>query len=95
MMPPPPPRPMYEESGRLHHQSRYSWQKLYKNITKHPPYSPILAPEDFFLRKVKEGLAGQSLDLDSFKNTREGVTRSLIAVNFAATFRSLLERCKK
>jgi histone-lysine N-methyltransferase SETMAR len=35
----------------------------------HPPYSPDLAPADFFLfRKVKEGLGGQSLDQDSIKN---------------------------
>ncbi len=55
-----------------------------------------MAPGDFFLlRKVKEGLAGQSLDQESFKNAWEGVRRSLIAVDFAAAFRSLLERCKK
>ncbi len=63
---------------------------------EHAPYSPILAPEDFvLLKKTKWGLAGQSLDQDSFKNAWEGVTRSLIAVAFAATFRSLVECCKK
>jgi hypothetical protein len=81
---------MYEESRRLRRQARQSWQKLYKNIKKHPPYSPILAPGDFFLlRKAKEGLVGQSLDQDSFKNTWEGVARSLIA----ATLPLSLEAC--
>jgi hypothetical protein len=37
----------------------------------------------------------QSLDQDSIKNALEGVARPLIAVTFAAAFRSLLARCKK
>jgi hypothetical protein len=49
----------------------------------------------FLFRKVKEGLSGQSLDQDSIKNAWKGVTRTFTAVNFAATFRSWLERCKK
>ncbi len=58
---------------------------------EHAPYSPNLALADFFLlKKTKWGL-----DQDSFKNTWEGVARPLIAVDFAAAFRSLLERCKK
>jgi hypothetical protein len=47
------------------------------------------------IKKKKWGLAGQSLDQDSFKNTWEGVARPLIAVAFAASFRSLVVRCKK
>jgi hypothetical protein len=63
---------------------------------EHPPYSPNLAPADFFLlKKPKWGLAGRSLDQDGIKNAWEGVTRSLMAVAFAAAFRSWLERCKK
>jgi hypothetical protein len=63
---------------------------------EHTPYSPILAPTDFvLLKKTKWGLAGQSLDQDSFKNAWEGVARPLIAVAFAAAFRSFEERCKK
>ncbi len=63
---------------------------------EHPPYSPDLAPADFFLfRKVKEGLGGKSLDQDTIKNAWEGVTRSITAVDFAAAFRSWLEHCKK
>jgi hypothetical protein len=64
---------------------------------EHLPYLPNLAPADFFLlkKKPKWGLAGRSLDQDGIKNAWEGVTRSLIAVDFAAAFRSWLERCKK
>jgi hypothetical protein len=63
---------------------------------EHAPFSPILAPTDFvLLKKTKWGLAGQSLDQDSFKNAWEGVARPLIAVAFAAAFRSMVARCKK
>jgi histone-lysine N-methyltransferase SETMAR len=63
---------------------------------EHPPYSPNLAPADcFLLKKPKWGLAGRNLDQDGIKNAWEGVTRSLIAVAFAAAFRSWLEHCKK
>ncbi len=47
------------------------------------------------IKKTKWGLAGQSLDQDSFKNAWEGVARPLISVAFAAAFRSFEERCKK
>jgi hypothetical protein len=46
-------------------------------------------------KKKKWGLAGQSLDQDSFKNAWEGVARPLIAIAFAAAFTSFEERCKK
>jgi hypothetical protein len=60
------------------------------------PYSPDLVPAYFFLlRKVKEGLAGHSLDQGSIKDTWEGVMRSLTAVDVATAFRSWLECCKK
>ncbi len=45
--------------------------------------------------KPKCGLEGWSLDQNDIKNAWEGVARSLIAVDLAATFRSWLERCKK
>jgi hypothetical protein len=48
-----------------------------------------------YLKKSKWGLAGRSLDQDGIKNAWEGVTRSLIAVAFAAAFRSWLEHRKK
>ena len=63
---------------------------------EHAPYLPILVPADFVLiKKNKWGLAGQSLDQGSIKNAWEGVARPLIAVAFAAAFRSLVARCKK
>jgi hypothetical protein len=63
---------------------------------EHPPYSPYLVPADFFLfKKIKEGLADQSLEQDSINNTWEGVTRSLTTVDFTAAFRSWLKCCKK
>jgi hypothetical protein len=40
-------------------------------------------------------LTGQSLDQDSIKNAWEGVAIPLIAVAFAAAFRSLVARFKK
>jgi [histone H3]-lysine36 N-dimethyltransferase SETMAR len=62
----------------------------------HPPYSPDLAPADFFLfPKVKEQLSGLQLDQDSLKQTWEGVTKSIAKEEFAAAFRRCYERCKK
>jgi hypothetical protein len=51
---------------------------------EHPPYSPELAPGDFFLfRRIKEELAVRSLDKGSLKKTWEGVTRNIAANEFA------------
>jgi histone-lysine N-methyltransferase SETMAR len=65
-------------------------------LLPHPPYSPDLAPADFFLfRRVKEELAGLSLDEDSLKKTWEGVIRTITADEFATAFRRWFERCEK
>ena len=65
-------------------------------LLEHPPYSPDLAPADFFLfRKVKEDLAGLSLNQHSLKNTLVGVTRSMADEAFATAFQRWYERCKK
>ncbi len=65
-------------------------------MLRHPPYSPDLAPADFFLfSKVKEALAGQTLDQESLKQTWEGVTRAITAKEFATAFRRWYERCQK
>jgi histone-lysine N-methyltransferase SETMAR len=62
----------------------------------HPPYSPDLAPADFFLfPKVKAELAGQMLMQETFKNSWEGVVRSIAKEDFATAFRRWKERCKK
>jgi histone-lysine N-methyltransferase SETMAR len=47
-------------------------------MVPHPPYSPDLAPADFFLfPKVKAELAGQTLTQETFKKSWEGVVRSI------------------
>jgi histone-lysine N-methyltransferase SETMAR len=62
----------------------------------HPPYSPDLAPADFFLfPKLKMQLAGLTLTQDTFKNTWEGVIRTLSKEDFATAFRRWYERCEK
>jgi hypothetical protein len=54
---------------------------------EHPPYLPDLAPADFFLfRRVKEELAGWSLDEGTLKKTWEGVTRNIATKEFANAF---------
>jgi histone-lysine N-methyltransferase SETMAR len=53
-----------------------------------PPYSPDLAPADFFLfQKVKEELAGLHLSQESLKSAWEGVTRTIGEHEFATAFR--------
>ena len=61
------------------------------NMIGNPPYLPDLAPADFLFRKVKEGLAGLTLDQESLKKTWEGVTRTITAEDFQGWY----ERCKK
>jgi hypothetical protein len=60
------------------------------------PYSPDLAPADFFLfRRVKEELAGIRLTPESLKKSWEGVLRTIGADEFAAAFRRWVDRCNK
>ncbi len=65
-------------------------------VIRHPPYSPDLAPADFFLfGRVKEKLTGLTLDQNTIKKTWEGVTRSIASDEFATAFRRWYERCQK
>ena len=65
-------------------------------MLEHPPYSPDLAPADFFLfPKLKMELAGRHLSKDDFKTTWDGVSRTVAAEDFAAAFRRWYERCQK
>lgn len=65
-------------------------------LIEHPPYSPDLAPADFFLcRKVKEELAGLTLSTETLKTTWEGVISTIGEEEFAAAFRRWYERCEK
>jgi histone-lysine N-methyltransferase SETMAR len=74
---------------------KYLTAKGIKTIP-HPPYSPDLAPADFFLfPKLKSELAGISLAQDTFKTTWEGVVRSITKDEFAAAFQRWMERCEK
>ncbi len=94
--PPPPPRLTYEESRRLHRQSRQSWQKLYNNIKNTRPIHLSWRWETFsYEGKSKRGWRAIAWTRTPSRTPGRGVTRSLSAVNFAAAFRSCLERCKK
>jgi histone-lysine N-methyltransferase SETMAR len=65
-------------------------------MIEHPPYSPDLAPADFFLfPKVKKELAGLMLTRESFKKDWEGAVRTLSATDFAEAFRQWFRRCEK
>jgi histone-lysine N-methyltransferase SETMAR len=65
-------------------------------MIEHPPYSPDLAPADFFLfPKVKNELAGITMNQETFKKTWEGVLRTIATADFAAAFRSWYRRCSK
>jgi histone-lysine N-methyltransferase SETMAR len=56
-------------------------------VLRHPPYSPDLAPADFFLfRRVKDELAGVTLDPSSLKKEWDGVMRSTSTHKFATAF---------
>jgi histone-lysine N-methyltransferase SETMAR len=61
-----------------------------------PPYSPNLAPADYFLfPTLKRELAGLSMSLDEFKTKWEGVVRTLIEDDFARAFERWQHRCEK
>jgi len=65
-------------------------------LLEHPPYSPDLAPADFFyFPKMKEDLAGRHIAAGDFKKTWEGVSAKLQEEDFAAAFRWWLDRCEK
>ena len=65
-------------------------------MVDHAPYSPDLAPANFFLfPKMKEELAGRYLTQDGFKTAWEGVARTITTDDFAAAFRRWFERCQK
>jgi histone-lysine N-methyltransferase SETMAR len=63
-------------------------------LIKHLPYSPDLAPADFFLfPEVKRELSGLTLTKETFMEW-EGAARALMAANFATAFRQWYERCE-
>ena len=63
-----------------------------KEVVEHPPYSPDLAPADYFLfPKVKAALAGDFMDETTFKTTWEGALRELTEDDFTRAFRKWVE----
>jgi hypothetical protein len=62
---------------------------------EHLPYSPDLAPADFFLfPKVKKELAGLTLTKETFKKEWEGATITLKAADFAMALRRWYAHCE-
>ena len=60
----------------------------------HPPYSPDLAPANFFLfPKVKNDLAGKTQD--TFRSSWEGAIKKLSKDDFATAFEKWIDRCEK
>lgn len=67
-----------------------------QEMLEHPPYSPDLAPADFWLfRVVKNELAGRALTHSSFKTAWDGVTRGLDESDFAGAFKQWVDRHEK
>jgi histone-lysine N-methyltransferase SETMAR len=63
---------------------------------EHLPYSPDLAPADFFLfPKVKKELGGLTLMRETFKKKWKGAVRTLSAADFAKAFQQWFHLCKK
>ena len=61
-------------------------------VIEHPPYSPDLAPADFFLfPKVKSALAGDTLTAGGLKSAWDGVTGTLTAADYAGAFQKWIE----
>ena len=65
-------------------------------MIQHPPYSPDLAPADFFLfPKVKEQLAGITLTQQSFRSTWDRVLKTISGAELVTAFLRWHERNKK
>jgi histone-lysine N-methyltransferase SETMAR len=65
-------------------------------LLSHPPYSPDLAPADFFLfPKLKKELAGHIMTQEEFKKEWKGVLWGVSKDNFAKAFVRWYERCEK
>jgi [histone H3]-lysine36 N-dimethyltransferase SETMAR len=64
-------------------------------IMQHPPYSPDLAPSDFFLfPQLKKVLRGQHFaDLKAIKKTVRRVLKDIPKIRFKRAFEDLYTRC--
>lgn len=66
------------------------------NVLEHPPYSPDLAPADYFLfPRMKSDLAGLHMTRDTFKIELERVLRNISKDDFATAFQRWIHRHKK
>lgn len=66
-------------------------------VLDHPPYSPDLAPADFFLfPRMKEVLKGARFaDVSAIQGRVTSVLRSIPKEAFSDSFQKLYERCQK
>jgi histone-lysine N-methyltransferase SETMAR len=86
--------PLGQYSGSHRHQSDQAARDM--KLIEHLPYSPNLAPTDYFLfPRVKRELAGLTLTQDTFKKEWEGAVRSITTADFAEAFRRWFQRHKK
>jgi [histone H3]-lysine36 N-dimethyltransferase SETMAR len=86
------------QCSSAHRRRCASWWLIKHNIQvlPHPPYSPDLAPADFFLfPKVKEHLADITLTQDTIRSTWERAISTITAEELAAAYRRWLQRNKK
>lgn len=66
------------------------------NVLEHPPYSPDLAPADYFLfPKMKGDLAGLTMTRETFKPELERVLRSISEEAFTTAFQKWIHRHEK
>jgi histone-lysine N-methyltransferase SETMAR len=90
---------MYADNVRPH-TTNLSTQYFTENQMKsvpHPPYSPDLAPSDFYLfGYVKRFLAGLSFeDTDQLRAAVEGVLEGIEKVTLQAVFHEWMDRLRK
>ncbi len=81
------------------HAARNVWMFLDQNniqVLEHPPYSPDLAPADYFLfPRMKNDHSGLHMTRDSFRNELERVLHDIIKDDFATAFQRWIHRHKK
>ena len=66
------------------------------NLLEHPPYSPDLAPADYFLfPRMKSDLAGLHMTRESFKSELERVLRNISKDDFTTAFQRWIHRHEK
>ena len=71
-------------------------EKKSLELLEHPPYSPDLAPADYFLfPKLKGKLAGTFMDAESFKKNWDGVTSTMTRDEYAQAFQKWVYHHRK